>query len=165
MNPLTKVYCPMNKKVRNKSWNYKQMKRNIISESESETLNIAIELGRNARPGSIITLSGELGTGKTVMAKGIAKGLGIGDDITSPTFSLFEMYAGTLPLYHFDLYRIENSKELENLHFDEYWYGTGVSVVEWPERAEGILHGPLVSVMIERIDDEQRRITIEYPDY
>jgi len=141
------------------------MKRNIISESESETLNIAIELGRNARPGLIITLSGELGTGKTVMAKGIAKGLGIEDDITSPTFSLFEMYEGTLPLYHFDLYRIENAKELENLHFEGYWYGSGVSVVEWPERAAGILNGHLVSVLIERIDDETRRITIEYPDY
>lgn len=141
------------------------MKRNIISASEDETLSVASELGSSSRPGTIITLSGELGTGKTLMAKGIAKGLGIKDDLTSPTFSLFEIYEGTLPLYHFDLYRIEDIKELESLNFDEYWYGTGVSVVEWPERAEGLLQGQVISVNLERIDDETRRIIIEYPDY
>lgn len=141
------------------------MKRNIISASEAETLAIAFELGSKSTPGIIITLSGELGTGKTLMAKGIAKGLGIEDQITSPTFSLFEIYEGRLPLYHFDLYRIEDTKELENLHFEEYWYGTGVSVVEWPERAHGLIEGPVISIKLERIDDETRRITIEYPDY
>ena len=122
------------------------MKRNIISASEDETLSVASELGSSSRPGTIITLSGELGTGKTLMAKGIAKGLGIKDDLTSPTFSLFEIYEGTLPLYHFDLYRIEDIKELESLNFDEYWYGTGVSVVYLPERAEGLLQGQVMSV-------------------
>lgn len=141
------------------------MKRTIISASEEETLSVASELGSSSRPGTIITLSGELGTGKTLMAKGIAKGLDIKDDITSPTFSLFEIYEGTLPLYHFDLYRIEDIKELKSLNFDEYWYGSGVSVVEWPERAEGLLQGPVISVHLERIDDETRRIIIEYPDY
>ena len=141
------------------------MKRNIISASEAETLAIAFELGSKSTPGIIITLSGELGTGKTLMAKGIAKGLGIEDQITSPTFSLFEIYEGRLPLYHFDLYRIEDTKELENLHFEEYWYGTGVSVVEWPERAHGLIEGPVISIKLDRIDDETRRITIEYPDY
>lgn len=140
------------------------MKITVISHSEQETFETAFKIGKDAMQGTIITLSGELGTGKTVMAKGIAAGLGIIEDITSPTFSLFEMYEGSIPLYHFDLYRIENKNELENLHFDEYWYGNGVSVVEWPEIAHETLDGPVVSVEIEHIDDETRRITIEYPD-
>jgi len=141
------------------------MKRNIISSSEEETVAIAADLGKISLPGTIIALSGELGTGKTVITKGIAKGLGIKDEITSPTFSLFEIYDAAIPLYHFDLYRIEDIRELENLNFDEYWYGSGVSVVEWAERSEGLLQGQVISVHLERINDELRRIIIEYPDY
>ena len=140
------------------------MKKTKISHSEQETFETAFKIGKDATEGTIITLSGDLGVGKTVMAKGIGAGLGIAEDITSPTFSLFEMYEGELPLYHFDLYRIEDENELENLHFDEYWYGKGVSVIEWPEIAHETLDGPVVSVTIERIDDETRSITIEYPD-
>jgi tRNA threonylcarbamoyladenosine biosynthesis protein TsaE len=140
------------------------MKKTVTSGSEKETMEAAIEIGRNSSPGTIITLSGDLGAGKTIMAKGIAKGLNIEDDITSPTFSLFEMYEGDLPFYHFDLYRIEDEKELTHLDFDEYWYGEGVTVIEWPERAPGSISGPVIAIHIERIDDEKRRITIEYPD-
>ena len=136
----------------------------IISGSEKETMEAAMEIGRNSPPGTIITLSGDLGAGKTIMAKGIAKGLNIKDDITSPTFSLFEMYDGDPPFYHFDLYRIEDEKELTHLHFDDYWYGDGVAVIEWPEKAAKSLSGPVISIKIERIDDQTRRITIEYPD-
>jgi tRNA threonylcarbamoyladenosine biosynthesis protein TsaE len=140
------------------------MKKTVISGSEKDTMETAIEIGKNSPPGTIITLSGDLGAGKTVMAKGIAKGLNIEDDITSPTFSLFEMYQGDIPFYHFDLYRIEDENELTHLDFDEYWYGEGVTVIEWPERAPRFLTGPVISINIERIDDETRRITIEYPD-
>jgi tRNA threonylcarbamoyladenosine biosynthesis protein TsaE len=135
-----------------------------ISHSVEETFETAFKIGKDAVKGTIITLSGDLGAGKTVMAKGIGAGLGVDEDITSPTFSLFEMYEGKLPFYHFDLYRIENKDELENLHFDEYWYGKGVSVIEWPEIAKEALDGSLVSIKIEPIDNESRRITIEYPD-
>lgn len=140
------------------------MKQTIISCSEKQTMETAIEIGKNSRPGTIITLSGDLGAGKTVMAKGIARGLNIQGEITSPTFSLFEMYEGDIPFYHFDLYRIEDEKELTHLDFDEYWYGEGVTVIEWPEQAPGAITGPVISINIERIDDEKRRITIEYPD-
>ena len=140
------------------------MKRTVTSNSEKETMETAIEIGRNLSPGTLITLSVDLGAGKTIMAKGIAKGLNIEDDITRPTFSLFEMYEGDIPFYHFDLYRIEDEKELTHLDFDEYWYGEGVAVIEWPERAPLSITGPVISINIERIDDETRRITIEYPD-
>lgn len=135
-----------------------------ISHSVEETFETAFKIGKDAVKGTIITLSGDLGAGKTVMAKGIGAGIGVDEDITSPTFSLFEMYEGKLPFYHFDLYRIKNKDELENLHFDEYWYGKGVSVIEWPEIAKEALDGSLVSIKIEPIDNESRRITIEYPD-
>lgn len=135
-----------------------------ISHSEQETFETAFNIGKNAVKGTIITLSGDLGAGKTVMAKGIGASLGVDEDITSPSFSLFEMYEGKLPFYHFDLYRIENKDELENLHFDEYWYGKGISVIEWPEIAKEELDGPVVSIKIEPLNNETRRITIEYPD-
>ena len=140
------------------------MKKIIISESCEETLQIAGELGSRALRGDVITLKGDLGAGKTVFARGIAAALGLDEEITSPTFSIMEVYGGTLPLYHFDLYRIEKSSELDELFFEEYWEGDGVSVIEWPERAEGRLPARVISVTIEYTGPEQRRITIEHPD-
>ncbi|HQO39698.1 MAG TPA: tRNA (adenosine(37)-N6)-threonylcarbamoyltransferase complex ATPase subunit type 1 TsaE [Spirochaetota bacterium] len=140
------------------------MKRVIESGSCAETLGIATELGRSASRGDIITLSGELGAGKTLFAGGIAAGMGIDGYITSPTFSLMDVHEGTIPLYHFDLYRIEKPSELEELFFEEYWEGDGISVIEWPERAEGRLPRRVTAVTIEYTGPESRRITIEHPD-
>jgi tRNA threonylcarbamoyladenosine biosynthesis protein TsaE len=140
------------------------MKRIIESGSCAETLEIAAELGRNASRGDIITLSGELGAGKTLFAGGIAAGMGIDGYITSPTFSLMDVHEGTIPLYHFDLYRIEKPSELEELFFEEYWEGDGVSVIEWPERAEERLPRRITAVTIEYTGPESRRITIDHPD-
>lgn len=140
------------------------MKRVIESGSREETLQIACKIGSMASRGDIITLSGELGAGKTVFAQGIAAGMGIDEYITSPTFSLMEVHEGTMPLYHFDLYRIENPSELNELFFEEYWEGDGVSVIEWPERAAGKLPERVISVTIEYTGPENRRITIEHPD-
>jgi len=140
------------------------MKREIISLSPEETFKTAAELGASASPGDIITLSGELGTGKTLFARGIASGMGLDDDITSPSFSIMEMHEGPVPLYHFDLYRIENPAELDELFFDEYWEGDGVSVIEWPEMAGGRLPARLTRVTIDYTGSHTRRITIEYPD-
>lgn len=139
------------------------MVRKIITRSEGETLSLAEELGRNAGPGSLFALTGELGTGKTIVAKGIAKGLGITDEITSPTFTLMEIYEGPVQLYHFDLYRIERSEELDRLFFEEYWDGDGVSVIEWADRAHGRLPAERVNITIEYLNDTSRSITIEYP--
>lgn len=140
------------------------MKRIYTTESVSETENLGAEIGRAAKPGDVIALFGELGTGKTAITRGIACGLGITEDITSPTFSLMEMHEGDIPLYHFDLYRIENDSEFNNLCFEEYWENDGVSVIEWAERAISRLPEERININIEYIDSKCRRITVEYPD-
>ena len=140
------------------------MKKTIISNSSDETFSFAGELGKNLQKKSIVALYGNLGAGKTIFAKGLAAGLGIVDDITSPTFSLLEVYEGDLSLYNFDLYRIDGQDEFLNLSFEEYWEGDGVSVIEWPEIAENLLPKKRINVHIEYIDENIRRITVEYPD-
>ncbi len=140
------------------------MKREFISNSEEETLKVAEDLGRRARKGDIFALFGELGTGKTIIAKGIARGLGIKEVITSPTFNLLEIYQNEFLLYHFDLFRIEKDDEFNHLSFEEYWEGEGISVIEWADRALLRLPTSAIRVTIEYIDDNRRRITIEYPD-
>jgi tRNA threonylcarbamoyladenosine biosynthesis protein TsaE len=139
------------------------MVRKIITHSERETLSLAEELGRKAGRGAVFALIGELGTGKTIVVKGLAKGLGITEEITSPTFTLMEIYEGPVPLYHFDLYRIERNEELDQLFFEEYWEDNGVSVIEWADRAHGRLPTERVTITIEYLDDTSRSITIEYP--
>ena len=140
------------------------MKKTIISSSSDETFSFASELGKNIQKKSIVALYGTLGAGKTIFAKGLAAGLGIVDEITSPSFSLLEVYEGDITFYHFDLYRIDDRDEFLNLSFEEFWEGDGVSVIEWPEIAENILPKHRINVWIEYIDENIRRITIEYPD-
>ncbi len=135
----------------------------IISKSTEETFNLGFQLGKSARIGDIFALTGELGTGKTILTKGIAKGLGIDEEITSPTFTLLEIYPAETPFYHFDLYRIESQAELDHLGFEEYWEGDGVSVIEWADKA-GELSGNIIKIKIEYLDEKRRRIIIEYPD-
>lgn len=140
------------------------MKKTYITESAEETEKLGISIGREASDGDVIALRGELGTGKTALTRGIALGLGITDDITSPTFSLMEIHEGERTLYHFDLYRIESDREFENLCFEEYWENNGVSVIEWAERAAHRLPERRIEISIEYINDTGRRITVEYPD-
>lgn len=137
------------------------MRDEYITNSEQETFDWAKNIGLSAKKGSVYAVRGQLGAGKTVIAKGIAQGLGIKDDITSPTFLLLEEYP-EIPFYHFDLYRIMNPEELDNLCFEEYWESAGISVVEWPERAGDRLPLDAIRIDIERIDDNKRRIVIEY---
>ncbi len=134
-----------------------------ITQSQEETFGLGVELGKNAQPGDIFALIGQLGTGKTILAKGIAKGLGIDEEITSPTFTLLEVYEAPVPLYHFDLYRIQDDKELENLFFEEYWFGDGVSVIEWADRAMKRLPENIYIITLEYIDKNRRKISIEHP--
>ncbi len=138
------------------------MKETITSNSPEETFLFAEELGRRISNSSVIALYGDLGAGKTIFTKGLARGLGIDEDITSPTFSLMESYEGDKPLHHFDLYRIENLNEFENLRFEEYWEGDGISVIEWPEKAGDLLPENRINVFIEYIDEIRREITVEY---
>jgi len=105
----------------------------IESNSAKQTEEIGQKLATILEPGDIIALTGELGAGKTVLTKGIAKGLEVKETITSPTFTIIREYQGRLPLFHFDVYRIE-SPQLEELGYEEYFFSDGVSIIEWSER-------------------------------
>lgn len=108
--------------------------------SPEETKKLAIEFGEKAKPGTVIALIGDLGVGKTVFTKGFAKGLGITEDVVSPTFTILETYeSGRLNLYHFDVYRIGDVEEMEEVGFDDYVYGDGVSLIEWAGLIEEIM--------------------------
>jgi tRNA threonylcarbamoyladenosine biosynthesis protein TsaE len=137
------------------------MRKEFISESEDDTIVFGIKLGENARPGDVFALSGDLGCGKTVLAKGIALGMGIKDEITSPTFALLEIYESEPELYHFDLYRIETPHELDQLFFEEYWEGEGISIVEWAERAGKRLPRETIHITLTYINESRRSILIE----
>lgn len=135
----------------------------FISKNEDESRRIAFDMGKNAKPGEVYSVTGTLGAGKTLMAKEFARGLGISDDITSPTFTILEEYPGKIPFYHFDLYRIESPEEIELMGFEDYFYGNGVSWIEWAEKCGSLMPEKHISVTIEIISDEERRITLEYP--
>ncbi len=140
------------------------MKKVYTTESAEETEKLGFEIGKNAVNGDVIAVTGELGTGKTALTRGIAEGMGITEDITSPTFSLMEIHEGEKTLYHFDLYRIKDDREFNNLCFEEYWENNGISVVEWAERAGSRLPERRIDITIEYISSTERRITVEHPD-
>ena len=141
------------------------MEKIIESNKEQDTYDLGYELGQHAKPGQVFTLVGDLGVGKTVFTQGFAKGLGIEEPVNSPTFTIIQEYhEGRLPLYHFDVYRIGDVEEMDEVGFDEYVSGEGVSLVEWANLIEEILPENRVNITIEK-DLEQgfdfRRITIE----
>ncbi len=131
----------------------------VVSDSESQTLELGKRLGRLLQQPALILLQGDLGAGKTVFARGIARGLGVAPEIpiTSPTFTLMNHYPARLNLYHFDLYRLSDPDELIELGFDEYAFGDGITLVEWPEKLDNP-DMPGLWVTLQRIDDVQRRI-------
>lgn len=137
----------------------------IESFSEESTYEIGKKLAMNAKPGDIFALSGDLGVGKTVFAKGFAKGLGICENISSPTFTFVLVYeSGRLPLYHFDMYRIADPEELEEIGYEDYFFGEGVCLVEWPGRVDELLPEHTINVSIEKDlskDFMYRRIVVE----
>ena len=119
--------------------------------SDKETLEFGKKLGENAVPGMIICLDGDLGTGKTVIAKGIALGLGITEPVSSPTFTVVKEYhEGKLPLYHFDVYRIEDPAEMEEIGYEEYFFGNGVTVVEWADMINELIPKDAVRVRLKK---------------
>lgn len=110
------------------------------SNSAEDTFAFGQKLGREAVPGEIICLDGDLGVGKTVFTQGFAAGLGIDDYVNSPTFNIVKEYeGGRLPLYHFDVYRIGDPSEMEEIGYEDYFYGQGVSIIEWPGQIEALL--------------------------
>ncbi|HCG98807.1 MAG: tRNA (adenosine(37)-N6)-threonylcarbamoyltransferase complex ATPase subunit type 1 TsaE [Candidatus Aquicultor primus] len=133
----------------------------VITHSPEETWELARKLAPMLTKGDFISLSGDLGAGKTVFAKGLAVGLGIDEPVTSPTFTIIKEYEGKLPLFHFDVYRLASAEELEELGADEYFYGEGVSVVEWGDRVEEILPEERLSIRILRpVDEDLRQIEV-----
>ena len=136
----------------------------IISRSPEETRNHGILLARTLSPGDLVAFRGDLGSGKTCMIQGICQGLEVSGQVNSPTFILINEYRGILnthpiPVYHFDLYRLNTQSELEDLGAEEYFYGPGICLVEWSERAGDLLPSRRRDMSLEYISDTERRIT------
>ncbi len=133
-----------------------------LSNSPEETQRIAGEFAATLSPGAVVALYGELGAGKTCFVQGLSVALDVDDVVHSPTFTLVNEYAGRLPIYHIDFYRLSDEEEALLLGFDEYVYGEGVTLVEWPERVASLLPDRVVSVNITLGEgEEERRIRIE----
>ena len=131
------------------------MEQRYDSFRAEDTWKIGRSLGREAAPGEIYALSGDLGAGKTVFAKGFASGLGITDPVNSPTFTILQVYdSGRLPLYHFDTYRIEDPDEMEEVGLDEYLFGRGVCLIEWAEQIAELL--PETTRIVRILRDPQK---------
>ena len=125
------------------------------SYKEQDTFDIGKKLGESAEPGNIFLLEGDLGVGKTVFTKGFAAGLGIEEPITSPTFTIVQEYKeGKYPLYHFDVYRIGDPEEMYDIGYEEYFFGEGICIVEWPSRIEELLPDDVSKVVIEKDVDK-----------
>lgn len=134
------------------------------SYSEEDTFHFGETMGTEASPGTVITLRGNLGVGKTVFTKGFAVGLGITEIVNSPTFTILQIHeGGRLLLYHFDVYRIGDVSEMDEIGFEDYVYGDGVSLIEWAELIQEILPETRISVEIEKDlekGEDYRRITV-----
>ena len=143
------------------------MTQEIITNSPEETFALGEKIGQGAGKGWIVALCGDLGVGKTVFAKGFAKGLGITDDVTSPTFTILQVYeGGRLPLYHFDAYRIGDEEEMFEIGYEEYFFGEGVTLVEWPEMVEGLIPEEAGLITIAKDPEkgfDHRKITLTLP--
>ncbi|HJB16000.1 MAG TPA: tRNA (adenosine(37)-N6)-threonylcarbamoyltransferase complex ATPase subunit type 1 TsaE [Candidatus Blautia excrementipullorum] len=123
----------------------------IETRSPEETFALGEKIGKAAVPGQIYTLTGDLGVGKTVFTQGVAAGLGITGAVSSPTFTIVQVYEeGRLPFYHFDVYRIGDIEEMEEIGYDDYFFGEGVCLIEWAELIEEILPEKRISVVIEK---------------
>ncbi len=125
-----------------------------------ETQKVGMELGARLVPGTVVGLIGELGSGKTCLAQGICRGLGVEEYVTSPSFVLIHEYEGRMPVYHFDLYRLREAEELFDLGYEEYFYGDGVCLVEWAERAASLWPEDAVEVHLKYLGTEKRKIAL-----
>ena len=137
------------------------------SNSPKETENIAKAFAKNLKPGDVVTLDGDLGAGKTAFTQGLAKGLGIADYVSSPTFTIVNCYEGSIPLYHFDVYRIDDCDDMYEIGYDEYVGGDGIAVIEWSEKIEEILPVPRYRIVITKDmlkHDDYRVIQIDVID-
>ena len=130
-----------------------------------ETRAFGKKMGQEARPGQVICLNGDLGVGKTIFTQGFAEGLGIDEPVNSPTFTIIQEYTeGRLPFYHFDVYRIGDIEEMEEIGYDDYFFGEGVCLIEWAELIEELIPEGAISITIEKDLEkgfDYRKITVE----
>ncbi len=137
------------------------MEHKWISHSVAETKRIAREFAKTLEEGAVVCLEGGLGAGKTHFVKGMAAAFDIDENMVhSPTFTLIHEYTGTIPLYHFDCYRLESVEEALEIGAEEYFYGEGVSVIEWPERIREIIPEQSIWITIESLGNSKRKIVI-----
>ncbi len=136
----------------------------MISKSVEETIETGARLAKTLKRGDVVALVGNLGAGKTVFTKGIAKGLGVKNPryVNSPTFVLIKEYKGRLPLYHFDLYRLTTTNILDAESYEEYFYGDGVTVIEWADKIRKLLPQKYIEVTLAVVGENSRKIEIKY---
>ena len=120
------------------------------SNSPKETENIAKAFAKSLKCGDVVCLNGDLGVGKTAFVQGLTKALGVTDPISSPTFTIVNCYNSTLPIYHFDVYRIDDCDEMYEIGYEEYVYGDGITIIEWPEKIEPILPEKRYDILISK---------------
>ena len=132
----------------------------FITKNSKETVELAKKIAKKCKKGDILLLFGDLGAGKTVFSKGFVSAFSSAQ-VTSPTFTIVNTYEGDVPVYHFDLYRINDADELYLIGIEEYLYGDGITLVEWPERAMEVFPKSAKRVTIKKLDDTRREITVE----
>lgn len=137
----------------------------IESHSAQETFALGEKIGQTVQKGTVFTLNGDLGVGKTVFTQGVAKGLGIEGPVNSPTFTIVQIYdQGRIPFYHFDVYRIGDVSEMDEIGYEDYFYGDGVCLIEWASLIEEIIPEHITAITIEKDLEkgfDYRKITIE----
>ncbi len=133
----------------------------FISHSAEQTRHIGATLARLVQPGDIIWLQGDLGAGKTTFTKGLAEGLGVTGYVNSPTFTLVNEYAGRLPIFHLDCYRLESGREALDFGLEEYLYGDGLTIIEWPERIQEVLPPDGLRLYLAYLSENERTFRLE----
>jgi tRNA threonylcarbamoyladenosine biosynthesis protein TsaE len=136
-------------------------KRSLVTRSAEETSAFGVALAATLSPGAVVGLVGPLGAGKTVMIKGMCRGLEYDGIVTSPTFSLINIYSGQVEIYHFDCYRLNGVHDLEDIGYDEYFFGEkGICLIEWADRVAEALPVDIVIVRLEILSENERKVTI-----
>lgn len=137
------------------------MKREFISHTPEETIELGEEIAAQLSPGDVVALIGKLGTGKTLLAQSIAKSLGVKGYVTSPSFKLINEYPSKFPVYHIDLFRLRNKQQIQDLGLDEYLFGNGISLIEWAEKIRDWLPEHTLIVELSYLSKTSRKITIK----
>lgn len=134
----------------------------ILSTAPEQTIALGRQLGALMNPGGVICVNGQLGAGKTYFAKGLAHGLGVREHVTSPTFTIINEYEGRIPFYHVDAYRLADEDEAFELGLEEYLYGSGVTLIEWPDRVESLLPDEYLEIFIKQTDESDQCRVLDF---